>query len=325
MKFTSLIYNKFKKTIKNLKPLYNIWKKYDWFITKRSIDRDIKIIPDKIYKGVFGKKINWDNPKCYIEKIYWMQLFTDTSLWSLCADKYKVREYVLGKGCGDVLNDLYGCWDNANFIDWEELPQNFILKTNNACGRQITIFDKKTKDKEKIFKKMNEWLDEKYGYRDAQFHYTKIKPRIIAEKLLVNTVDEAKSLIDYKFFCFDGIPEYIIVIYNKFDNKSKMSFYDLQWNNISERAIEKTSIRYGGLDIVRPISFDRMIQVSKKLATGFPHVRIDFYEVDNKPIFGEMTFTPGYGSLTRDFYDYFGSKIHLDKQKKVTTSLLPFS
>ena len=133
---------KLKSVIKEVYPLSFIWRKIDWLITKNKIKKDIRIIPNSIYKKTFGKNINWNNPKTLIEKIYWMQLYTDTSLWTLCADKYAVRQFVLDRGCGEALNTFYGKWDNATQINWDELPNSFVLKTNNACGQIVFVKDK---------------------------------------------------------------------------------------------------------------------------------------------------------------------------------------
>jgi hypothetical protein len=130
--------------------------------------------------------------------------------------------------------------------------------------------------------------------------------------------DDSFGLIDYKFFCFNGNPESIIVIYNRANGTSHLSLFDLEWNNISIGSIKEISIRFGGKDIPKPHCLDEMIHSAKKLSEGFPHVRVDFYEVAGKCIFGELTFTPGYGSLTRSYYEYLGNLIDLSK-----TEILP--
>lgn len=314
---------KVKSIIKDVYPLSFIWRKIDWLITKNKIKKDIRIIPNSIYKKTFEKNINWNNPKTLIEKIYWMQLYTDTSLWTLCADKYAVRQFVKDKGCEPALNTLYGKWDNPNQINWDELPQSFVLKTNNACGQVLLVKDKNKLNIPKTINKLNNWLDSKYGYRDAQFHYTKIKPCIIAEKLLENDDDDSVNLIDYKVWCLNGKPESIIVVHSRTKNSLLITVFDLEWNNITNYAVNNTHKRYSNIDIPKPHSLSEMIKLAEKLSEGIPQVRIDFYEINRKPVFGEMTFTTGFGALSSDYYDYFGSKIDLTKIKKLENPLQP--
>lgn len=314
---------KVKSVIKEIYPLSFIWRKIDWLITKYKIKKDIRIIPNSIYKKTFGKNINWTNPKTLIEKIYWMQLYTDTSLWTLCADKYAVRQFVMDKGCGQSLNTFYGKWDNANQINWDELPNSFVLKTNNACGQIILVKDKNKLKIPQTINKLNNWLASKYGYRDAQFHYTKIKPCIIAEKLLENDDDESTNLIDYKVWCFNGKPESIIVVHSRTKNSLLITFFDLEWNNISDYAINISNKRYSNIDIPKPHSLSDMIKIAEKLSQGIPQVRVDFYEINRKAVFGEMTFTTGFGALSSDYYNYLGDKIDLSNIEKLEKPLQP--
>lgn len=308
---------KFSNFVKKKKLLFWLWKKYDWYITKYQLKKDVKILPNKVYKRVFRKDINWDNPKSLIEKIYWLQLYSDTSLWTLCADKYKVRSFVEERGCGDILNELYGVWTDANDIDWEKLPDQFVLKTNNSCGKMIIVKDKKELNVSEAVKKLNSWLKIKYGYRDGQYHYTKIPPCIIAEKLLKDKKNGNKPLTDYKIFCFDGVPESVLVVHDRRNEVLNITFYDLEWNNISSKTLNDNSIHVNGMEVSRPKSFDKMIECAKKLSRGIPQVRVDFYEVEGKVVFGEMTFTTGgYGSYLNEYYDYLGSKVDLSKINK---------
>lgn len=316
---------KVKSVIKEVYPLSFIWRKIDWIITKNKIKKDIRIIPNSIYKKTFGKNINWNNPKTLIEKIYWMQLYTDTSLWTLCADKYAVRQFVLDRGCGEALNTFYGKWDNATQINWDELPNSFVLKTNNACGQIVFVKDKNKLNIPQTINKLNNWLDAKYGYRDAQFHYTKIKPCIIAEKLLENVEEKSSPLIDYKVWCFNGKPESIVVVHSRTKNSLLITFFDLEWNNITKYAVSKSHKEYSNIDIPKPHSLSDMIKIAEKLSEGIPQVRVDFYEISGKAVFGEMTFTTGFGALSSDYYNYLGSKIDLSKIKKLEIPLQPLN
>lgn len=316
--------SKLKRMVKNNNLLNNIWRKIDWINTKHQINKDARIIPNKIYKDVFGKDINWNNPTTLIEKIYWLQLYSDTSLWTKCADKYKVREYVKEKGCAGSLNTLYGKWDKAEDIDWDKLPNSFVLKTNNSCGGVLLVQDKSLLNISKTITTLNNWLKLKYGYRDSQFHYTQIKPCIIAEKLFENEQDKSKSLVDYKIWCFNGVPEVVLVVFDRTKGGYSLASYDIEWNNISHKTFNLNDKYYRDVEFPKPNSLDEMIEYAKKLSKGIPQVRMDFYDINGKAVFGEMTFSTGYGYYSNDYYNYLGSKIDLSKIEKLEKPNNPF-
>ena len=260
--------------------------------------------------------VNWDNPKDLIEKIYWLQLYSDTSAWTFCADKYLVREYVKRKECDSYLNDLYGVWKSENDINWDQLPSSFVLKVNNGCGDTIIVKDKSAINKKEICKKLHRNIRLRYGYANAQLHYTHIPPRIIAERLLENDANPNEALVDYKVWCINGHPLFILVVSQRTNHGYHLNVFDLDWNNINHEAFDKSSKHYVPIDIQRPQSLDEMIRVAKKLASGFPEVRVDFYEIKKRPVFGEMTFTTGYGYWKQEFYDKLGEMIDLSRIKK---------
>lgn len=295
-----------------------LWRNFNFVRTKFLLKFKPEIIANIDYKSVFKKNINWDNPTDLIEKIKWLQLYSDTTLWTKCADKYLVREYVKEKGCEDTLTELYGRWDNAKDIDWSKLPNSFVLKTNHGCGHVILVKDKNTLNISQIVKQLNRWIRIKYGFFNAQLHYTKIKPCIIAEKMFINKNESNKSLIDYKIWCFHGVPEFVLVVYDRTEESYSLSSYDLDWNNISNNTFNKNDRHYSGAEISRPESLHKMIEVAKKLSKDIPQVRVDFYDIDGDVIFGEMTFTTGFGYFSKDFYNYLGSKINLEEVKKIS-------
>ncbi len=310
-----------KNTLKNIlfrfKPIRYTWNKLQWYRTRYYLRFNPKVRLNAAYKSIFNKNIDWDNPTDLIEKIQWLQLYSDTSLWTICADKFLVREYVNEHGCADTLNTLYGKWDDVSQIDWSKLPESFVIKTNNSCGEIILVKNKNDLNIPLVTKKLQEWMNGSYGYTSSQLHYARINPCIIAEKLFVNKTEPTKSLIDYKIWCYHGVPEFVLVVYNRTKENYSLSAYDLEWNNISEKAFNKNNKHYSGVEISKPLSFDEMLQVSKKLSKDIAQVRVDFYDIDGKAIFGEMTFTTGYGYFSEEFYKYLGSKIDLGKVKKL--------
>ncbi len=281
--------------------------------------RNPKILANKDYKRVMGKDIDWDTPKNLIEKIYWMLFNSDTSLWSLCADKYEVRKFVEERGCGYTLNEIYGSWDKVEEIDYNNLPNSFVLKTTNSSGQVIIVEDKSKLNIDKVNEKLKRWLNVAYGLSAAQLHYLRIKPRIIAEQLLKNNQSVSSSLVDYKIWCFNGMPESVLVVFDRKGEDYKLSSFDLDWNNISDKVLKPTSVHYSGAYVAKPASFDKMLDVAKKLSAGFPEVRVDFYDIDNEPVFGEMTFSTGYGYYKDSYYDYLGGKIDLASIKQIPT------
>jgi hypothetical protein len=273
---------------------YYYWKKYPMKLS------------ENIFFDIFGKKINWEHPRDFNEKIHWLKFYSDTSKWSDLADKLKVREYVNNCSLGYLLNDFYAKYDSIDEIDISKLPDSFVMKTNNGCGDILIVHDKskvKNKDIKKYFKKK---LKEKYGVFTAEPHYLMIKPCIIAEKLLENSSLASSSLIDYKFLCFDGKVKYILACTNRKGSHCDLFSYDLDWNFRDDCFPLLPGM------VPKPQSFSLMIEACEILSKGFPFVRIDFYESEGKPVFGEMTFTPGAGFInyyTPEFLTELGSYI----------------
>ena len=297
----------------------------DWHFRYLS-NRDPRKNANKIFKSIFHRNIDWNNPQTLEEKIYWLQMFTDTSLWTLCADKFRIREYLHSKGLDNILPILYGHWENSNEIDFKSLPDKFVLKTNNGCGQVLLVEDKHTLDLEKTKKLLDEWMKLKYGFTDGQVHYSHIKPCIIAEEYLsmksATSVQNNGGLIDQKIYCFHGKPYYVAVIFDRVilgENKGfSESAYDVEWNNISEKAYKKSDKHFSGADVPKPKSFEQMIEISKILSKDFIEVRLDFYDIDGKPYLGEMTFTTGYGDHCDDFEIELGEQINLKLAKRIS-------
>lgn len=249
-----------------------------------------KKLASKIYKGVMGKDLDWDNPKDLNEKINWMKFNTDLSEWTRLSDKYRVREYLKERGREDLLVKLYGVWEKADDIDFDTLPDKFVLKSNHGCGTVILVNDKKKLNIPRARKQMNNWLRHEYGILTAEPQYINIKPLIIAEELLENDNRESTSLVDYKVFCLDGEPYCILVCANRVIGKgTDLAFYDLEWEPIPD-------MLSGGhadihISVNRPSCLDDLLLAAKQLSKGHPEVRVDFYIVRNRIYFGEMTFT----------------------------------
>ena len=271
------------------------------------------------YYDRFRKLPDLNNPKNLVEKTYWLQLNTDTSLWTLCADKYRMREYVRKCGFDSYLPNHLGHWDKAHEIDFSLLPNSFILKTNNGCGTCIVVRDKNSADQKLIKKQMQWWMSIPYGYSGAQLHYTKIKPMVIAEELLRQDDDyemiSPGSMVDFKVWCINGNPESILITYNRKSDSHNVDLYDTDWNRKLDCINFNGKFNFSDSLVPKPKCLNEMLEIAKKLSQPFPEVRVDFYVVDGKPVIGELTFTAGYGNLTEAYYDELGAKIDLNVYK----------
>lgn len=245
---------------------------------------------------------NLKNPQTFNEKTTWLKLnnYNDNLLVSKCADKYTVREYVESKGCDEILNKLYGVYDNFDEIDFDKLPDQFAIKCTHGCAYNIIVDDKKKFDKNVARKKIERWMKEKYGYATSELHYTKIKPRIIVEKYLCD--EDGKMPVDYKFYCMNGKCVGCLVCSNR--EKGAHNFYrnyfDRNWNQ-QPYFIEELR---GNGKILKPERWSEMIKYAEILSNDFLFVRVDLYNNDGRIIFGELTFTPACACNPR--YSDFG-------------------
>lgn len=254
----------------------------------------------RYYKRYLGYPLNLKNPQDINEKIQWLLCYADTSNWSNLADKYKVREYVTSHGFGDMLVPLYGVWEKAEDIDFDSLPEKFVLKCNHDSG-SCKIIDKKTGfNKNDIITFFSRHLKIKYGYTQGELYYNRIKPLIVAEEFIESDALFSSSLIDYKIWCFDGKPYSIWACYNRTAKSVCVNIYDLNWNCHPELSVFTSHYRDGKGLLPKPVAFDRMLRAASVLSQKLPEVRVDFYEVNGIVYFGEMTFASLAGYM--DFY-----------------------
>jgi hypothetical protein len=259
---------------------------------KRVVSILVKLSPvlasKYLYRITMGKKLNLKNPRDFNEKLQWLKLYWQHPLVAKCADKYEVRSYVKDCGCGEILNELYGAYDDVSEINWDELPKKFALKTTNACGTGIICNDKDKLNKREVFKKLRKWLKIDYGKYFAEIHYSKMKPKIVVEKYLGS--EDGVLPFDYRFYCFNGEPKIILFSIDR-ATELKCGFYDIEWNRINIE--NKNSKKFNNVrNMPKPECLEKMLEYAKKLSKPFPFVRVDFYNYKNEPVFGEMTFTP---------------------------------
>lgn len=265
---------------------------------------------------VFKKKLNWKNPRDLNEKINWLKFYSDTSLWSKLADKYAVREYIAECGYSDNLVELYGKWNRAVDIEWDTLPDQFVMKVNNGSGDILVCKDKGRINKEEITNRYEALINKTYGGINGEPHYARMVPCIIAEELLDSSKQPIKTdtLIDYKIWCFNGTPKYVWACYNRHQDSVEVATYDLDWNRRDEKSVFTQHYRRANSDLPKPASLELMLEMAGRLSMGIPQVRVDLYEVDGKPYFGEMTFTSAGGFndfYTQDFLNELGDYVDL--------------
>lgn len=238
----------------------------------------------KWYKRRTGQELDLNNPKSYNEKLQWIKLYDRDPLKTKLADKYLVREWVKEKIGEHYLIPLLGVWDNPDGIDFDLLPQKFVLKANHGCKWNIIVEDKDSLNIRKTKRKLKQWLKTNYAYcAGFELLYKDIKPRVIAEEFIENEGD----LYDYKIWCFHGKPHYIMFLSDR-KQGLKMNFYDTRWN------LQPFRYSYPGTQhmVKKPDNLDEMLHLAEVLAQGFPHVRVDFYRLNDGSLkFGEMTFT----------------------------------
>ena len=256
-----------------------------------------------------GRPLDLNNPQRFTEKIQWLNLYDSTPLKSQLADKYSVRSWIAEQIGDRYLIPLLGVWDDANGIDFDDLPNQFVLKCNHGSGMNIIVRDKKTFDRQAAREKINSWLAIDYSVLAIELHYTRIKPKIIAEKF----ISDGKSLDinDYKFWCFNGHVEYVQVDRARSTNHVQR-FYSVDWKPlpfiIAGHTLDDKILK-------KPAKLKTMLNIAKKLSVGFSIVRVDLYCVADKIYFGEMTFTPlaGLVKWNPDDMDYrIGSLIRLN-------------
>ena len=285
--------------------------------------RMLSFIPDKMmlklqYRIKMGRKLNLKNPQRFTEKIQWYKLYYKNPKMIQCVDKYDVREYVKSKGLEDILIPCYGVYESVNQIDWESLPNQFVMKDTLGGGGNsvIIVKDKNSTDIEELKRRGAEWTSIKAHVRDAGRewpYYNGKNHRIIIEKYIESDANKG-GLIDYKYFCFDGKPTWIYVMADREIGKEVgMGIYNDTFSKISaKRNDEKELNRL----IEKPENFEVMKKISSKLSEEFPEARIDLYDNNGKVMFGEITFYDGSGYMTftpDEFDEQFGKSFEINK------------
>lgn len=230
-----------------------------------------------------GVNINLDSPITIQDKLAWLNFYDTDPLKSKCADKIKVHEYckeVLGE---DICIPILGIYNDAKDIDFDKLPKQFVLKCNHGSGMNIIVKDKSTLDISSARSRLQNWMNDDFAFRNGfEAHYHDIERKIFAERFMN---DGHSTLHDYKLWCFNGEP--IMYTINDGNGHGDIMYYDMNDNEMNLYAVKHHE------DYIKPKSFDKMVDIAKKLCKPFKFVRVDLYEIDGKVYLGELTFTPG--------------------------------
>ena len=240
------------------------------------------------YEKVFKKKLNLSNPKTFNEKLQWLKLNNRNNEYTAMVDKYLAKKYVGSKIGNEYIIPTIGIYNNFNEIDFDALPNSFVMKCTHDSGRVIICKDKNNFNRIRAKKIINKGLKHDYYYDGREWPYKNVKKRIIIEKYMADKAND--ELKDYKFFCFNGQPKYVLVCSER-TKKLKETFYDTNWN------IAPFKRPHHDVDntIPKPKNFKKMLELSSKLSNDIPFLRVDFYEINGNLYFGELTFFPASG------------------------------
>ena len=289
------------KILKYLKNPFLIYS----FVASKGFTR---LVPDEthlklMYRAHIGRKPDLINPRTFNEKIQWLKLHNRNPDYVNLVDKYEVKKWVSEKIGSEYLASTYACWDSIADIDIAGLPKQFVLKTNHDCGGVVICRDRETFDIASAKLKLKKHLRTNYFWGGREWPYKGVKPLVFAEQFLGSETSETGSseFVDYKFMCFSGRVRCIFTCTGRESGDLRVDFFDNNWNHLPFQR------HYSNADIIpsAPENLSFMLEAAEILAAGIPFVRVDFYEIESKPYFGEMTFYPGSGfeEFTPDYWD----------------------
>lgn len=261
------------------------------------LGRKTSLIPDKVYLSAYflnslNTRLNLNNPSTFSEKIQWLKLYDRKKIYTIMVDKIAVKEYIaeiLGNEC---IIPTIGTWEKFDDIDFSKLPSRFVLKCTHDSGGVIICKDKSIFDIENARCKINRILKRNYYLSGREWPYKNVPRKIIAEAYMEDK--NSSELKDYKFYCFNGVPKYCQVIADRSTSET-IDFFDMDWVHQEFTGLEKPFKPFSKLSLDAPITFEDMKKAAKKLSMGTAFLRVDFYEINGKMYFGELTFYPAAG------------------------------
>ena len=289
------------------KDIIKRWAKYPSIFISAVLVKFGKYFPDKLYLklkyySVFGKKLNLKNPQTFNEKLQWLKLYDRKPEYTTMVDKVEAKIWVAERIGEEYVIPTLGVWDRAEDIDFDSLPDQFVLKTNHDSGGIIICKDKSNLDKEAARKKLNSSLKRNFYEFGREWPYKSVQPKVLAERILLSDSEDG-DIPDYKFMCFNGKVECCFIVTERHsDTGIKVTFLDKDWNRMPFTRHYPAADRV----LARPVNYDVMVNLAERLSAGTKFLRVDFYEVNNKIYFGELTFFPGcgYEEFSPEEWDY---------------------
>lgn len=259
-----------------------------------------------------GNKLHLAAPVTFNEKLQWLKLYNRKPEYTMMVDKYRVREYIAEKLGEEYLIPLLGVWDDPDEIDFYALPNEFVLKCNHNSGLGMCICKEKNKlNFEKVKEELRKGIKEDYYLTGREWPYKNVQRKIIAEQYMTDN-ENSTEFTDYKFFCFDGYVDCVMICLERSTGDTKFYFFDKNWD--LKRLNKRGKAAPEGFTLPKPVCIDEMFEIAAKLSVGIPFVRVDLYQSNGKVYFGEMTFFPDSGfdaNLLPETDMYFGNLINL--------------
>lgn len=259
-----------------------------WLLCRRpELIRDDRFFLEMRYSLSFGRRLSFENPQTYSEKLQWLKLYNRRPEYTNMVDKYAAKKYVADIIGEKYIIPTYGIWDNPEMIEWDKLPNQFVLKTTHDSGGVVICRNKMLFDRTAAINKLCKALKTDFYWRNREWPYKNVPRRIIAEKYIESCRD-THELPDYKFFCFDGVVKALFIATDRQnpEEEVKFDYFDADFNPLPFRQ----GHQHAKIMPAKPRNFDLMKKIAAKLSDGIPHVRVDLYEVDGQVYFGELTF-----------------------------------
>lgn len=260
-------------------------------------------LPDRLYIKLqylfyMRKRLELKHPKTFTEKIQWLKLYNRKEEYHQLVDKFEVKKIVASMIGEEYIIPTLGVWDSFDEINFSELPDKFVLKTTQGSHSSMICRDKRHFDKERAKESFKTWMKSSPYEKFREWAYKGVKPRILAEQYV--ELKEGEDLVDYKFYCFAGKPLYCQVIKDRTTGET-IDFFDRDWNHQEFFGLW-SKVMQSKVMIVRPINYEKMLEIAEKLSQGMPFLRVDLYNLEGRIYFGELTFYPaaGLGYFTPD-------------------------
>ena len=259
-------------------------------------NKKILVLPDKVYlkiryRAILHERLNFENPQTFNSKLQWLKIYDRNPKYIKLVDKCEVKDYIKERIGEKYLIQTLNVWDNVDDIDFNKLPSQFVLKCTHDSGSTIICKDKNKMNYKKTIKRLRKLQKRDYYNLGREWPYKNVKPRIIAEKYMEDK--KTQDINDYKFYCFNGKVDYVMVCTERKTGNPKFYYYDRKWK--LQKDMSKDAQKNSKIYVEKPEKIEEMFNIASNLSEGIPFVRIDLYYINNEIYFGEFTFYPSSG------------------------------